>query len=187
MSIGTTTSTCTARFSSSPQRNATRKMKVIASIEDPAVIKRSWRISTTDKARGTTLSTHHGRRRNSCCPASWIRPWAHPYARMLGLTRSRHSAARTAFDFTAARTASQTHAAHDVPPCERCPKKLPFRRQPQRPIQTPRHPLPRSTMSFIFPARQRNLWVNRKLFRLVSSLKEEIGRASCRERVLASV
>ena len=67
------------------------KMKVIASIEDPAVIKRSWRISTTDKARGNTLSTHHGPRRNSCCPACWSRPWAHPYARMLGLTRSRHS------------------------------------------------------------------------------------------------
>ena len=45
------------------------KMKVIASIEDPAVIKRSWRISRTDKARGNTLSTHHGRRRSSYCPA----------------------------------------------------------------------------------------------------------------------
>ena len=90
------------------------KMKVIASIEDPAVINRSWPISTTDKARGNTLSSHHGPRRNSRCPACWIRSWAHPYARMLGLTRSRHSVARTAFDFTAARTASQTDAAHYV-------------------------------------------------------------------------
>ena len=35
------------------------KMKVIASIEDLAVIKRSWRISTTDKARGNIQMTHH--------------------------------------------------------------------------------------------------------------------------------
>ena len=44
-------------------------MKVIASIEDPAVIKRSWPISRTAKARGNTPSTHHGRRRSSYCPA----------------------------------------------------------------------------------------------------------------------
>ena len=44
-------------------------MKVIASIEDPAVIKRSWPISTTAKARGNTPSTHHRRRRSWYCPA----------------------------------------------------------------------------------------------------------------------
>ena len=44
------------------------KMKVIAAIEDPAVIKRSWPLSTTAKARGNTLSTRHGPRRNSYCP-----------------------------------------------------------------------------------------------------------------------
>ena len=43
--------------------------KVIASIEDPAVIKRSWPLSTTAKARGNTPSTHHGRRRRAYCPA----------------------------------------------------------------------------------------------------------------------
>ena len=32
--------------------------KVIARIEDPAVIKRSWPLSTTAKARGNTPSTH---------------------------------------------------------------------------------------------------------------------------------
>ena len=42
-------------------------MKVIASIEDPAVIKRSWPM-TTAKARGTTPSTRHGPRRNSYSP-----------------------------------------------------------------------------------------------------------------------
>ena len=40
------------------------KMNVIAAIEAPAVIKRSWPISTTAKARGNTLSTCHGPRRN---------------------------------------------------------------------------------------------------------------------------
>ena len=34
------------------------KMQVIAAIEAPAVIKRSWRLSTTAKARGNTPSTH---------------------------------------------------------------------------------------------------------------------------------
>ena len=44
-------------------------MKVIARIEDPAVIKRSWPLSRTAKARGNILSTHHGRRRRAYCPA----------------------------------------------------------------------------------------------------------------------
>jgi len=65
-------------------------MKVIASIEDPAVIKRilAQRISTTAKARGNTPSTHHGPRLNARCPVCWIRPRAQQQVRTPGLTRS---------------------------------------------------------------------------------------------------
>ena len=45
-------------------------MKVIASIEDPTVVKRILApLPTTAKARGNTPSTHHGRRRSAYCPA----------------------------------------------------------------------------------------------------------------------
>ena len=45
------------------------QMKVIASIEDPAVVKRIWRISITAQAPVNSLSTRPAPRRNSHCPA----------------------------------------------------------------------------------------------------------------------
>ena len=53
----------------------------------------------------------------------------------------------------AARCANQTDAAHFLATGAGCPTNFPFTPPPQRSIQTPRQPLPQSTMPFIFPMR----------------------------------
>ena len=113
------------------------KMRVIAAIEDPGVLKRM--LAPLDNRQGAG--------------SDGIRLRVHPHARTQGLTRPRHSAARAAFDWRRLRAVQIRPMPRTFSRLGQAAQRIFIFTPPQRSIQTPRQPLPQSTMLFLFSMR----------------------------------